>query len=109
MHEAHQSTETADGSSSQVRTLRRVSGGSGSFGGMVFPFRQAIRRGDETVLVEIEDHPSAVVQLFEAAERHGTAQLCLGSTICRAKPVAWEPTGGGLIFELHRHEYAATG
>jgi hypothetical protein len=87
---------------------RRVPGGSGSFGGVAFQFLRAIRRVDETVLVEVAasshpSEPSALVQLFEAVARHGVAQLSLGSTICRARPTAWEPEARAIVFELHRH------
>jgi hypothetical protein len=86
---------------------RRVPGGSGSFGGVAFQFLRAIRRVDETVLVEVAaashpSEPSALVRLFEAVSRHGVAQLSLGNTICRAKPTAWEPEARAIVFELHR-------
>src|SRR6202044_2170917 len=68
---------------------RRVSGGAGSFGGVVFAFRRAIRRGEEAALVG-GDAPS-LVSLFEAVAQHGVAQLALGSTLCRARAVDWEP------------------
>jgi hypothetical protein len=81
---------------------RRVPGGHASFGALMFPFRRAVRRADETVVVEMDGavRPDALVDLFEAAAQHGPSQLCLGSTICRAKPVAWEPAVRTLVFEL---------
>ena len=90
--------------------VRSVPAGLGSFGSIAFPFRRATRRVDETVLVEVLDlhHPSALVKLFEAAVEHGVAQLCLGSTICRARAVDWEPEVRCLVFELHRHEETFT-
>jgi hypothetical protein len=105
------STSTLDGmyenteGRSSASLPRRVPGGSGSFGGVAFQFLRAIRRVDETVVVEVAGRlePSTLVRLFEAVAQHGVAQLSLGSTICRAKPVAWEPEVHALVFELHRH------
>jgi len=84
---------------------RRVAGGAGSFGGVTFAFRRAIRRIDETVLVEADAalDGTALVRLFEAVAQHGVAQLALGATICRARAVDWEPEARCLVFELHRH------
>lgn len=90
-----------------TRLPRRFSEGEASFGGVVFPYRRAIRRADDTVFVEVGDTAASVVELFEAANAHGVAQLCLGSLLCRARPVGWEPECRGLVFELHRHRQAA--
>lgn len=90
-----------------ARSPRRVSEGEATFGGVVFPYRRAVRRVDDTVFVEVGDTPASVVELFEAAIAHGVAQLCLGSLLCRARPVAWDPESRGLVFDLHRHREAA--
>lgn len=83
---------------------RRVGGGAGSFGSMVFAFEQAIRRADERVIVELRLVPEAgsLVSAFENAARLGFAQLCLGATICRARVVDWDAHARALVFELSR-------
>jgi len=84
---------------------RRVSGGAGSFGPVAFQYRRAVRRMDETVIVEVDLAlaDAALVGLYESVARHGTAQLALGTTICRARAVGWEPEARCLVFELHHH------
>ncbi len=80
---------------------RRVVGGAASFGGVAFRFQRAIRRVDETVLVEVD--AKELLSLFEAVAQHGVAQFALGSTLCRARAIGWEPEARCLVFELHRH------
>lgn len=90
---------------SSANLARRLAGGAGSFGGVGFRFQRAVRRVDETVLVEVDPGLDAanLVRLFEAVAQHGVAQLALGSTICRGRAVGWEPEARCLVFELHRH------
>lgn len=92
-----------------TNAARHVIGGHAVFGAIVFPFRSAVRREDETVFVEVDPthYPVPVAQIFEVVSRLGVAQLCLGSTLCRARPVAWDAGGNGLVFDLHRHPEAA--
>jgi hypothetical protein len=84
---------------------RRVSGGAGSFGPVAFQYRRAVRRADETVVVEVDLAlaDAELLGLHESVARHGTAQLALGTTICRARAVGFEPEARCLVFELHRH------
>jgi hypothetical protein len=89
--------------------LRRIAGGSGSFGSVAFLFRGAFCRADQTVLIELEEmfQLSDLVKLFEAVVEQSVAELRLGSTIFQAKPVTWEPAVRGLVFDLRREATAA--
>lgn len=81
---------------------RQVSGGSGLFGDVRFEFVRAVRRADDTMFVQVKGElgPASLVRLFEVLAPHGVAELSLGSTACRAKPVAWDPDVNAMVFEL---------
>ena len=86
--------------------LRRGAAGTGSFGGIVFQFGLAIRRLDDTVLVQVEG-PVRAQELRRALEDVGVAQLDLGIALCRARAVGWDAALCAVIFELHRAEAQA--
>jgi len=83
---------------------RRIGGGSASFGVLGFGFKQAVRRADERVIVEIDLAPGVppLLSIFESAARLGVAQLCLGATTCRARAVDWDQHVRAIVFELSR-------
>jgi hypothetical protein len=87
----------------EATNSRHIAGGSGAFGDVDFAFTQAIRRADDTVIVAVacERGPSQLVSLFEEALKAGVAQLCLGSTICRARAIDSDFHLRALVFELH--------
>jgi hypothetical protein len=88
----------------EATNSRHLAGGDGVFGDVDFTFTQAIRPVDDTVIVVVacERGSSHLVSLFERLVKVGVAQLCLGSTICRARAIDWDLHLCALVFELHR-------
>ena len=81
--------------------VRRPAASEGSFGGIAFSFGLALRRTDETVLVQME-WPHGATELLELLRAIGVEQLTLGRTMCRARAVSFDVALHAVVFELHR-------
>ncbi|MFT3771374.1 MAG: hypothetical protein QM820_38665 [Minicystis sp.] len=81
--------------------VRRPAASEGSFGDLEFSFALAIRRTDDTVVVQVE-WPGLSAELMDWLCPLGVEQLTLGRTTCRARVVGWDTALRAVIFELHR-------
>ncbi len=88
--------------------VRRTPASEASFGSLTFTCGMAIRRTDDTVVVQVDspDHPADVVERFRSV---GVAQLSFDHTICRARAVGWDTALGAVVFELHRPVFPEVG
>jgi hypothetical protein len=87
--------------------LRRSTASLGSFAGIPFTYRLAIRRADTTVVVAI-DPDARGSELMARLRAAGVAQLLLDRTLCRARVAGWDTALGAVIFDLpHLVEQAA--
>jgi hypothetical protein len=94
------------GDSHLAGLVRRLPASVGSFGDIEFSFGLAIRRLDDTVVVQVEC-PNGSAELMDRLGALGVEQLTLGRTMCRARAVSWDDALRAVIFDLHRPEVGA--
>ncbi|APR81685.1 Hypothetical protein A7982_07034 [Minicystis rosea] len=83
--------------------VRRPAASEGSFGSIAFSFGLALRRTDETVIVQMASTHSPA-ELLEQLRPIGVERLTLGRTMCRARAVSFDVALHAVVFELYRPE-----